>query len=79
MQYSPNNQIPYISLVDGGMMELVRSFGKQIVSSADLVSRFEAVLTEEQIASHFEAQKILDRICACGLQRDRPPGAQWRL
>jgi Xaa-Pro dipeptidase len=63
MQYSPNNQIPYISLVDGGMLELVRSFGKEIVSSADLVSRFEAVLTEDQIASHFEAQKIIDRVC----------------
>ena len=39
MQYSPNNQIPYISLVDGGMLELVRSFGKEIVSSANLVAR----------------------------------------
>jgi Xaa-Pro dipeptidase len=63
MQYSPNNQIPYISLVDGGTIELVRSFGKEIESSADLVSRFEAVLTEEQIASHFEAQKKIDAIC----------------
>ncbi|HEY3930477.1 MAG TPA: Xaa-Pro peptidase family protein [Candidatus Koribacter sp.] len=63
MQYSPNNQIPYISLVDGGMLELVRSFGKEIVSSADLVSRFEAVLSDDQIASHFEAQKKLDVIC----------------
>ena len=67
MQYSPNNQIPYISLVDGGMIELVRSFGKQIVSSADLVSRFEAVLTEEQIASHFEAQKMPRPYLFCGL------------
>ncbi len=50
MQYSPNNQIPYISLVDGGMLELVRSFGKEIVSSANLVARFEATLTDAQIA-----------------------------
>jgi Xaa-Pro dipeptidase len=63
MQYSPNNQIPYVSLVDGGMLELVRSFGKNIVSSADLVSRFEAVLTDDQITSHFEAQKKIDIIC----------------
>jgi Xaa-Pro dipeptidase len=63
MQYSPNNQIPYVSLVDGGTIELIRSFGKEIVSSADLVSRFEAVLTDEQIASHFEAQKKIDVIC----------------
>lgn len=62
MQYSPNCQIPYISLVDGGMLELVRSFEKEIVSSADLVSRFEAVLTDEQIASHYEAQKKIDSV-----------------
>jgi Xaa-Pro aminopeptidase len=68
MQYSPNNQIPYISLVDGGMLELIRSFGKEIVSSANLVSQFEAVLTEEQIASHFEAQKKLDVICEAAFQ-----------
>src|ERR1700758_2723246 len=37
MQYSPNNQIPYISLVDAGMLELIRSFDKEIISSANLV------------------------------------------
>lgn len=62
MQYSPNNQIPYISLVDGGMLELVRSFGKQIVSSANLVARFEATLNEAQIAAHFKARDGVDRI-----------------
>src|SRR5580704_16938609 len=35
MQYSPNNQIPYISLVDAGTLELVRGFGKEIVTSAN--------------------------------------------
>src|SRR5271167_2454838 len=55
MQYSPNNQIPYISLVDGGMLELVRSFGKEIVSSANLVALLEATLSEAQMASHFKA------------------------
>ena len=56
MQYSPNNQIPYISLVDAGMLELIRGFGKEIVTSANLVARFEATLTESQIASHYKAQ-----------------------
>lgn len=64
MQYSPNNQIPYISLVDAGMLELVRSFGKEIVSSANLVARFEATLTEEQIASHFKTGEAVDKITA---------------
>lgn len=68
MQYSPNNQIPYISLVDGGMLELVRSFGKEIVTSADLVARFEATLTEAQIATHFKAQAKVDRITAAAFQ-----------
>jgi Xaa-Pro dipeptidase len=62
MQYSPNNLIPYISLVDAGTLELVRSFGKTIVSSGDLVARFEAVWSEEQIRSHFEAGQAIDRI-----------------
>ena len=62
MQYSPNNLIPYIGLVDAGTVELVRSFGKEIVSSGDLVARFEAAWTEEQIKSHFAARDSVDRI-----------------
>jgi Xaa-Pro aminopeptidase len=66
MQYSPRNAIMYVSLVDAGTVELLRGMGKEIVSSADLVSRFEAVLTEAQIASHFVAQRRLDDILAAG-------------
>jgi Xaa-Pro dipeptidase len=68
MQYSPNNQIPYISLVDGGMLELVRSFGKEIVSSANLVALFEATLSQAQIASHFKARDAVDKITAAFFQ-----------
>ena len=64
MQYSPNNQIPYISLVDAGMLELVRSFGKEIVSSANLVARFEATLTDAQMNSHMKARDAIDKITA---------------
>ena len=66
MQYSPRNAIMYVSMVDAGTVELVRSLGKQVVSSADLVSVFEAVLTEHQIATHFEAQRRLDAVLAAG-------------
>jgi Xaa-Pro dipeptidase len=62
MQYSPNNQIPYISRVDAGTIELVRSFGISLVTSADLVQRFEAVLSDEQRASHMEAADKIHRI-----------------
>ena len=57
MQYSPNNAIMYVSLADAGTVELVRGFGKNVVSSANMISQFEAVLSEEQIASHFVALK----------------------
>ncbi|MGA1983118.1 MAG: Xaa-Pro peptidase family protein [Acidobacteriaceae bacterium] len=66
MQYSPRNAIMYVSMVDAGTVELIRGMGKDIVSSADLVSQFEAVLTEEQIRTHYAAQEELDRILAEG-------------
>jgi Xaa-Pro aminopeptidase len=68
MQYSPRNAIMYVSMVDAGTVELLREMGKTIVSSADLVSQFEAVLSEEQIASHYEAQQALDEILAEGFR-----------
>jgi Xaa-Pro aminopeptidase len=66
MQYSPNNAIMYISMVDAGTVEFLRGLGKQIVSSADMVSQFEAVLSEEQVASHGVAQRAIDAILAEG-------------
>jgi len=68
MQYSPRNAIMYVSMVDAGTVELLREMGKTIVSSADLVSQFEAVLSEEQISSHYEAQQALDEILAEGFR-----------
>jgi len=62
MQYSPNNAIMYVSMVDAGTIEFLRSLRKEIVSSADLVSQFEAVLSESQIASHGVAQRAIDEI-----------------
>jgi Xaa-Pro aminopeptidase len=68
MQYSPRNAIMYVSLVDAGTVEVLRGMGKEIVSSADLVSHFEAVLSEEQMASHYAAQRALDAILAEGFR-----------
>jgi Xaa-Pro dipeptidase len=62
MQYSPRNAIMYVSMVDAGTVELLRSFGKEPVTSADLVSHFEAVLTDAQLATHYVAQKAVDEI-----------------
>ena len=62
MQYSPNNNIPYVSVVDAGTVELVRSFGHEVVSSADLVQTFDAVADDEKLRSHVEAGEKVQRI-----------------
>ena len=62
MQYSPMNAIPYISRVDAGTVELVRHFGIEVVSSADLVQMFEAVWTEGQLETHVYAARNLRQI-----------------
>ncbi|MBI4515856.1 MAG: M24 family metallopeptidase [Deltaproteobacteria bacterium] len=59
MQYSPNNAIPYVSRVDAGTVELVRSCGVELVSSADLMQRCEAVWSPAQYASHCRAARGL--------------------
>jgi Xaa-Pro aminopeptidase len=64
MQYSARNMVPYIGLVDAGTVELVRSLGAEVVTSGDLVAQFEATWTEEQVASHFAAGRIVDAVTA---------------
>jgi Xaa-Pro aminopeptidase len=66
MQYSPENAIPYLSRVDAGMIELVRSFGVEPVTSADLVQVFEAVWTPEQKRTHDEAANKIHQIIQDG-------------
>ena len=62
MQYSPMNNIPYISVVDAGTIELVKASGVEVVSSADLVQRFEAIIDEEGFKTHLEAGRIIQDI-----------------
>ncbi|TKS60489.1 MAG: hypothetical protein EWM72_01383 [Nitrospira sp.] len=62
MQYSPLNAVPYLSRVDAGTIDLIRSFGIEVVTSADLVQRFEAVWTDEQLESHRYASMTLRSI-----------------
>jgi Xaa-Pro dipeptidase len=64
MQYSPNNSVFTLSLVDGGTIDLLRGLGKNVVSSADLVAQFESTCSDEQIASHFAARDSIDSILA---------------
>lgn len=62
MEYSPGNAIPYISRVDAGTVESVRDLGIEVVSSGDLVQRFEAIWTDEVFATHQAAADRLYRI-----------------
>lgn len=62
MQYSPMNAIPYLSRVDAGTIDLVRSLNVEVVTSADLVQQFEAVWDETQLTSHRVAAEGLRAI-----------------
>jgi Xaa-Pro dipeptidase len=62
MQYSPKNAIPYVAMVDAGTVELVRSTGVKVVSSADLVQKYEACWSEAQLESHLAAGAVIDRV-----------------
>jgi Xaa-Pro aminopeptidase len=68
MQYSPNNLVFTISLVDAGTVDLIRGLGKNVVSSQDLVAQFEATMNDDQIATHFAARDIIDRLTAEAFQ-----------
>ena len=58
MEYSPRNGNPYIARVDAGTVELVQSFGCNVDSSGDLISLFEATLSDAQLAAHLAASDV---------------------
>lgn len=62
MEYSPENAIPYVSKVDGGTIDLIRSFGVEVVSSADFLLYFTSILDKSQAKTHLFAAQALDRI-----------------
>lgn len=71
MQYSPKNHVPYVAMVDAGTIELLKSLGYKIASSADLVQKFVSVIGEEGYRTHMEAARIMDRIRAEAFDRIR--------
>src|ERR1700674_572762 len=62
MQFRSKNAMPYVAMVDAGTVELVRSCGPKVVSSADLVQKYEACWSAEQLESHLSAGVAIDRI-----------------
>ena len=85
MQYSPKSAIPYVATVDAGTIELVRSVGAKVVSSADLVQKFEACWTAQQLESHRKAGAVVDRVVREAFQyaarcvRDKKPLTEYDL
>ena len=69
MQYSPRNEIFYVSLVDAGTVELVRGLKCRVVTSADLVQKFEASWTPAQAESHRAAGVLVDQITQGAFRR----------
>lgn len=64
MQYSPLCAVPYVAMVDAGTVELVRSNGVEVVTSAELICEFEACLSDAQFESHMEAGRRVDIVRA---------------
>jgi Xaa-Pro aminopeptidase len=62
MEYSPGNAIPYVSRVDAGTVEAVRQTGADVVSSGDLIQRFEAIWSPAELETHKKASESLYRI-----------------
>ncbi len=85
MQYSPDCAVPYVSMVDGGTIELVRSTGVEIASSANLVQYFEARWNQDQLDSHLAAGKLVDEIRRNAFLligeriRSRQPITEWEV
>lgn len=69
MEYSAGDAVPYLDRVPAGVIELVRHCGATVVSSADLVTRFYALLTDEQLAAHCRAAEIIGAIGPAALRR----------
>jgi Xaa-Pro dipeptidase len=69
MEYSPGDAVPYLDRVPSGVLEMVRAAGARVVSSADLVSRFYAVWSEENLASHKRAAAIVAKVARNAMDR----------
>lgn len=84
MEYSPGDAVPYLDRVPAGVVEMVRTAGADIVSSADLVTRFYAVWNAEQRASHERAAGVIagiarEAIALAGERANTSPLSEFEL
>lgn len=68
-QYSPGNELPTISRLDAGTAELLRGWGIELASAADLAQAFAAVWSAEQLAGHLRSAEALHAIVAAAFAR----------
>jgi Xaa-Pro aminopeptidase len=69
MEYSPGDAVPYLDRVPAGVLEMVRTAGAEVVSSAELVTRFYATWNPDQLASHLRAAEIVAQIAREAMAR----------
>ena len=78
MEYAPRVSNPYVSRVDAGTIELVRSCGVEVVSSGDLIQQFEATWDDDQWQMHLDAEKVTIAAYRRGIRADRRAGRGGR-
>ncbi|HEX2252757.1 MAG TPA: Xaa-Pro peptidase family protein [Thermoanaerobaculia bacterium] len=69
VQYSPSAAVPTVSRLDLGTAELLREAGAELTSSADLVQRFAATWSDEQLAGHRQTCELLHRFAREAFRR----------
>lgn len=85
MQYSPNNQIPYVSKVDAGTIDFLRSLGLKIESSASILQYFDATWSKEQLEMHKGTAKELVNVIHLGFKeikrriQKKIPTTEWDI
>jgi len=69
MEFSSHCSLPYVSKVDAGLIDLIRSFSVEVVSSANFLQYYTCVLDEEQLALHYEAAEFLSETAALAWEK----------
>ncbi len=73
MEYSPGDAVPYLDRVPAGVLEMVRAAGAEVVSSAELVTRFYATWTADELEVH---RRTAERVAQIARDAMRHAGAE---
>ena len=59
MEYSPMGVLPRVTKIDGGTLELIKSLGVEVVTSANLIQYATQRWSKKELNSHLKASEIL--------------------